>query len=282
MTGPLFDMDALAQNRARARRAGNRAMFLQEMAADQLLERLAEVNRTFTSPAVITAFPDLWRDRLPDARIVAEADMLDLPPQSHDLVLHVLSMHWANDPVGQLIQSRRALRPDGLFLGVIYGGRTLNELRSALAEAESRIRGGLSPRVAPMAELRDLGGLLQRAGYALPVADSDILNVSYADLPALIRDLRAMGETSALAARPRHFARRALFEAAADLYRKHFPSADNRLSATFEMIYLTGWAPDESQQKPLRPGSATTRLAEALGTAEFTTGDPTGPKPDHD
>lgn len=275
-------MDALARNRARARRAGNRAMFLQEMAADQLLERLDEVNRTFTSPAVITAFPELWSERLPDARIVAEADTLDLQPQAHDLVLHVLSMHWANDPVGQMIQSRRALCPDGLFMGVIYGGRTLNELRTALAEAESRICGGLSPRVAPMAELRDLGGLLQRAGFALPVADSDTLNVSYADLPALIRDLRAMGETNALATRPRHFTRRALFEAAADMYREHFTGPDNRLSATFEMIWLAGWAPDESQQKPLRPGSATTKLADALGADEFSAGDPTRPKPEFD
>lgn len=274
MTAPLFDTAALMRNRNRARRAGDRAMFLHEQAADQILERLSEVNRTFTSPAIVTAFPDLWSKRLPNARIVPEAEALALDPQAHDLVLHVLSMQWANDPVGQMIQSRRALCPDGLFIGVMYGGRTLNELRSVLAEAETHTSGGLSPRVAPMAEMRELGGLLQRAGFALPVTDCDAVDVSYASLAALAADLRAMGEANALAGRSRHFARRALFQMAEALYHKHFPSPDNRLSATFEMVYLTGWAPDESQQKPLRPGSAARRLADALGTDELNAEDP--------
>lgn len=268
MTKKLFDMTRLAQNRRRAASLDPAAMFLHELAADQLSERLSEVNRRFTSPAIVTGFGDFWAARFPEATMVAESEVLDLRPAAHDLVVHAMSLHWANDPVGQMIQCRRALRPDGLFLGVLLGGRTLNELRSALTEAEIETRGGLSPRVAPMAELRDLGSLLQRAGFALPVADCQEVPVSYPSARALMLDLRAMGETSALADMARQFTPRRLIERADAIYRQHFPEDPARIRATFELMFLTGWAPDESQQKPLRPGSARMRLADALGTTE--------------
>lgn len=262
----LTDRTALARNRARAAR--DPALFLQEDAADEIQERLTEVNRRFTQPAVVTPFPDLWQARLPEAVIVADNEHLDLEPGAHDLVIHALSLHWANDPVGQLVQCRRALRPDGMFLGVLFGGQTLAELRACLAEAEVSVTGGLSPRVLPMAEIRDLGGLLQRAGFALPVADSATRTVTYADAGGLMADLRAMGEANALAGRLRRPTGRRIFAQTAARYAAGFPAPEGRIRATFEMIFLTGWAPDDSQPKPLRPGSAARRLADALGSTE--------------
>ncbi|MGR3542476.1 MAG: methyltransferase domain-containing protein [Hasllibacter sp.] len=255
----LTDRAALARNRARADPG---ALFLHREARAEIEDRIALVNRTFTDPAVVTGFPDEWA--LPGARVVPDDDTLDLRPGSHDLVVHAMALHWADDPLGQIIQCRRALRPDGLFLAVFLGGATLSELRAALATAETRLTGGLSPRIAPMAEIRDMGALLQRAGLALPVADADRRTVTYADARALMRDLRAMGEGNALAARHRRTPRRALFARAEAL----MPRRDGRLEATFEMIHLAGFAPSEDQPRPLRPGSATHRLADALGTAE--------------
>ncbi len=259
----LTDRHRLDLNRARARRIGL-APFLHEVAVAEIKERLALVNRRFTKPAVVAAFPEIWADALPGARIVPDGDVLALDPQAHDLVIHAMGLHWANDPVGQIIQCARALQPDGLFLAALPGGRSLQELRASLAEAESQLAGGLSPRVLPMAEIRDLGGLLGRAGLALPVADSLMLNASYRDLAHLAHDLRAMGEGNALAARRRTPARRDLFQLAARIYAESYPAADGRISASFELIFLTGWTPHPSQQKPLRPGSALTRLADAL------------------
>lgn len=267
---PLFDRSALAAHRRRSRAD---ALFLHEAARDEVEDRLAMVNRVFTSAAVVTPFPALWQGRLAGARLVADDEVLDLAPDSVDLVVHAMALHWANDPVGQLIQCRRALRPDGLLLCVLLGGRTLAELRAALSEAESRITGGLSPRVAPMAEIRDLGALLQRAGLALPVADSVPLTAEYRDLGHLMHDLRAMGETNALAGRLRHPTRRAVFDLAGALYAERFAAPEGRIRATFELVCLTGWAPDASQPKPLRPGSAQARLADALGTTETGLGD---------
>lgn len=200
--------------------------------------------------------------------MVPDTETLELDQTAHDLVIHGLGLHWSNDPVGQMIQARRALEPDGLFLSVSFGGQTLHELRACLGHAESQITGGLSPRVAPMAELRDIGGLLQRAGLALPVADTLTLRVEYADMWHLMRDLRAMGEANALTTRLRRPTRRAVFNLAADLYRDNFPTSDGSISATFEMSFLAGWAPADSQPKPLRPGSAQQRLADALATEE--------------
>jgi SAM-dependent methyltransferase len=267
---PLTDRAALAQHRRRAERLGM-ASFLLDLAADEIEERLSEVNRQFTEVAVVTGHPAFWRTRFPAARIVADDDILDLAPESHDLVVHAFGLHWANDPVGQLVQARRALRPDGLLLCVSFGGQTLSELRAALAEAEVALSGGLSPRVLPMGEIRDLGGLLQRAGFALPVADSVTQSVTYETPFALFRDLRAMGETNAMTDRARRTPRQ-LFGTAARVYSRAF--ADGvRVRATFELVFLTGWSPDESQQKPLRPGSARSRLADALNAFELPAGD---------
>jgi len=268
MTQPprLTDRAALSHHRSRAAREP--VLFLQDAAADDIEERLQAVNRRFTDIAVVTAWPDLWRARLPTARIVADRPVLDLTAGAHDLIIHALCLHWADDPVGQLVQCRQALRPDGLFIGSLFGGQTLHELRSSMAEAEARITGGLSPRVLPMAELRDLGGLLQRAGFALPVADSFPLTASYRDLMHLMHELRAMGEGNAMTARNRAFLRRDVLSQAGQVYAQAFPAEGGRIAATFEMAVLTGWAPADTQPKPLRPGSATQRLADALGATE--------------
>jgi SAM-dependent methyltransferase len=212
----------------------------------------------------VTGFPQLW----PEMPCVEDADLLPLAPQTHDLVIHALALHWANDPVGQLVQCRRALKPDGWLLALMFGGQTLHELRACLAQAESEVTGGLSPRVLPMGEIRDLGALLQRAGFGLPVADSFTTTVRYKDAWHLMRDLRTMGEGNALAARLRQPTRRAVFARAAELYQA-MAGADGLIPATFEIVALSGWAPHDSQQKPLRPGSAVNRLADALKAAEI-------------
>lgn len=266
MTQALTDRTALTLHRRRA--AATPALFLHELARDDLLDRRELVKRTFTAPAVVTPFPQVWQGALPNLRVIRDSDVLDLEEGAHDLVFHALALHWADDPVGQLVQCRRALKPDGLFLGALFGGQTLAELRACMAQAESALTGGLSPRVLPMGEIRDLGALLQRAGLALPVADSQAQEVSYRDMFHLIADLRGMGETNALAERRRTPSPRALFTEAALLYQTHFPMEAGRVRATFEMIFLAGWAPDESQPKPLRPGSAAHRLADALGVEE--------------
>ena len=266
----LTDRLALARHRARARSLPDHdaAMFLHRFALTDIQERLIEVNRTFTAPAVVSGFPEIWQDLRPDAVQVADDEVLGLAPGAHDLVVHAMALHWANDPLGQLVQCRRALRPDGLLIAVLPGGRSLHELRSSLAEAEARVSGGLSPRVLPMGEIRDLGGLMQRAGFALPVADSLQQIVEYGSFPALMADLRASGETNALAARLRRFSGRSVLAAAGAVYADNFATVAGRLPATAELVFLTGWAPHESQQQPLRPGSAKARLADALRVTE--------------
>lgn len=267
MTNPprLTDTDALAQRRARATPD---AMFLQQLAVAELQDRLEVVNKSFTAPAVVTDFPSVWDQIAGTAERTPATSTLPLAESAHDLVIHGMSLHWANDPVGQLIQCRRALRPDGLFLAVCFGGQTLEELRACLGQAEVEVTGGLSPRVAPMAELRDLGALLQRAGFALPVSDAVTQTVEYRDIWHLMRDLRAMGEGNALTERFRIPTRRAVFERANTLYLENFATGQGRIQATFELIFLTGWAPADNQPKPLRPGSAQQRLADALGATE--------------
>lgn len=261
----LTDRAALERHRARAARAP--AMFLRALMVADIQERLGEINRTFTAPALVSPFPELWADALPGATVVADTGTLALVPGAHDLLIHDLCLHWADDPVGQLVQARHALQPDGLLIATLFGGQTLHELRTALAEAEARVSGGLSPRVAPMGEIRMLGTLLQRAGFALPVADNIVTVVDYPSPLALMHDLRAMGEGNALAHRLRRPTRRRVFEAATETYAGHF-GRDGRIPATFEMVVLTGWAPHPDQQQPLRPGSARARLADALGVAE--------------
>ena len=273
MTTPRILTDRTALIRNREQRMRPDALFLMREVLHDVLERLKDVNRTFTKPAIITQTPDLWRAHFPDAFFLSDDAVLDLQPNAHDLIIHALSLHWADDPVGQMIQCNRALMPDGLFLGAMLGGQTLQELRQALAMAETEITGGLSPRIAPMAEIRDLGALLQRVGLALPVADSIPLTASYAGMGALMRDLRAMGEGNALNDRQRIPTKRAVFQRAGEIYSDHFATNDGRIPATFEIIYLTGWAPSDTQQKPLRPGSATHSLAEALNTSETAAND---------
>ena len=264
----LTDRAALLRQRARARRQGH-ADFFHQIAADEIEDRLAEVNRTFTTPAIVTGFPELWAARFPGAKVVHDDEILALEPGAHDLVIHALALHWAEDPVGQLVQAARALREDGLFIGVMFGGQTLTELRAALAQAEADVTGGLSPRILPMGEIRDLGGLLSRAGLALPVADLLSQRASYRDIFHLARDLRAMGEGNALAGRLRRPTRREVLARAGAIMAAHNPDRDDpsRISVSFDLVFLTGWAPSDSQPKPLRPGSAQARLADALNAA---------------
>ncbi|AUH33654.1 SAM-dependent methyltransferase [Paracoccus tegillarcae] len=265
----LTDRIALERNRVRAARAGV-TDFLHRIAIGEVQDRLSEVNRTFRDVAVVTGHPEIWSGAFPDALILPDSPVLDLPqPGSLDLVIHAMALHWADDPVGQIIQSARALRPDGLFLAVCPGDTTLSEARAALAAAEAEVSGGLSPRVLPMGEVRDLGGLVARAGLALPVADLVRLPASYRDLFHLAHELRAMGEGNALAGRLRQPTRRALFDRAARIYAERFPDRDDpsRIQASFDLVFLTGWSPAENQQKPLKPGSAQISLADALQTA---------------
>ena len=261
----LTDRTALARNRTRHSPA---ALFLHQQAIDEIRDRLQLVNRSFQDIAVISGFPKIWQAAFPKAMIVPDLDILAIPNESYDLVIHAMALHWSNDIVGQLIQCRQSLRPDGLFLAVCFGGRSLEELRAVLAEAEITISGGLSPRVAPMTEIRELGGLLQRTRFALPVADSVRVTAKYASPRALMHELRAMGEANALAARLRRPTASTVLCRAEVLYQTKYGTPDGHVTATFELIYLTGWAPDSSQPQALRPGSATTQLAEVLSTTE--------------
>lgn len=261
----LFDRTAILRHR---KRADHDALFLQKLAADEIKDRLTLVNRSFRSMAVVSGFPNYWKNVFPEAISVADDEFIELESGRYDLVVHAMSLHWSNDPIGQVIQCRRALVPDGLFLGISLGGGTLNELRSSLATAETEITNGVSPRVSPMAEIREMGAILQRSGLALPVADSFSINASYRDFDHLLHDLRNSGESNALEARLRKPTRRALFSRANEIYQSLFSNSDQSIKATFEFICLTGWAPDGTQPTPLRPGSAQARLADALGTNE--------------
>ena len=197
--------------------------------------------------------------------IAADEELLPFAPASLDLVVSNLSLHWVNDLPGALLQIRKALKPDGFFCAAMLGGETLVELRHCLIEAEQSVSGGMSPRVSPFADVRDAGALLQRAGFALPVVDSDVITVTYTDAFALMRDLRGMGETNAVLARRRVPASRALLFEAARLYAERFTEPDGRIPATFQVLHLAAWAPHESQQQPLRPGSGQVPLGDALG-----------------
>lgn len=297
MSGPprLFDRDLRDLRRRRAlARPREGADFLLSAVADDLADRLAAVNRRFASAADIGTPSRLLAERLaatgqvgrivrvdrltetaPD--ILADPEALPFAPQSLDLAVSALALHWCDDLPGTLAQIRRALKPDGLFLAALPGGETLIELRQSFAAAEEELTGGASPRVMPFAELRAVGALLQRAGFALPVADIDRRTVRYPNALDLMRDLRAAGETNVLVERSRRPLPRAVLARAIEIYAERFADADGRARATFDVISLSGWAPDESQQKPLRPGSAKTRLADALGTVERPAGEKTGP-----
>jgi SAM-dependent methyltransferase len=298
MSGPrVFDRYLLRTRRRRAAALGP-ATFLIDRVADDLADRLSAVLRSFPiaidlgtpTAAVLHALAatdavgtviavDAAADHLnqwPGLKVRADADALPFRDASLDLVVSGLALQFVNDLPGTLVQVRRALKPDGLFLAALIGGDTLTELRQSFAAAEAEVEGGVSPRVAPFADLRDLGGLLQRAGFALPVADVDRLVVRYPSPFALMDDLRRMGATNALAERRRVPLRRATLMRMAEIYAARFADTDGRVRATFEIVWLSGWTPHESQQKPLAPGSAAHRLADALGTREIPAGDKAG------
>ncbi|HEV7634421.1 MAG TPA: methyltransferase domain-containing protein [Bradyrhizobium sp.] len=266
----LFDRGLLRTRQRRARQIGP-APFLLDRVAEEMEERLHAVLREFADVA------DVWtpgeglrkssRDRFKAVRHVApegEEEALSLQPESLDLVVSALAFQFVNDLPGVLAQIRRALRPDGLLLVAMIGGDTLTELRQCFAAAEAELDGGVSPRVAPFADLRDAGALLQRAGFALPVTDVDRIVARYDSAFALMADLRRMGATNILLERRRTPTRRATMLRMAQLYGERFADADGRIRATFDVIWLSGWAPHESQQKPLKPGSAKASLAEAV------------------
>lgn len=290
MSSVVFDRGLYRRRLAAALSAGYPDFLLARCVAD-LDERLSAVLRRFERAADLgTPLPlaaPVLRARTGELLHMAEAgeaerslvgDLEALPfaAESLDLATSLLALHTVNDLPGALVQIRRALRPDGLFIACLLGGQSLTELRQSLLAAEVEVTGGASPRVAPFADLRDLGALLQRAGFALPVIDSESVTVRYGEMFGLLRDLRAMGWANALAERSRKPLRRDVLLRAAELYAERFSDPDGRLRATFEIVWLSGWAPHESQQKPLRPGSAKARLADALGVREIGAGDKAG------
>lgn len=301
MSAPtVFDRPLLARRRARAlARRQPDADFLLERIVDDADDRLASVMRRFEAgialgdptgrtadmlrrsgkvATVVDAVPQGTPPRPgsnPTDLVVVDEEALPFRPGGADLIVAVASLHWVNDLSGTLAQIRHALAPDGLFLAALPGGDTLTELRQSLLAAEAEVLGGASPRVAPFVDVRDMGALLQRAGFALPVTDIDRFTVRYADLFGLIRDLRAMGATGILTDRTRRRTPPRVFFRAAEIYAARFSDPDGRIRATFEIVSASGWAPHPGQQKPARPGSAKVRLADALGTTE----QPTGEKP---
>ncbi len=292
MTSPveLFDRQMLSRQRARASGRIGAHDFLLRRAAEDIAERLSLVQREFpvavnvgahhgvlsqavaalASVGAVISIEDceaLLR-QCPPPRVRADMEMLPFGAERLDLIVSALTLQFANDLPGALAQIRRALKRDGLFIAALLGGATLHELRASLMAAETELTGGAAPRVAPMADVRDFGGLLQRAGFNLPVSDTDVVQVSYETPFALMRELRGMGGANALHERSRRPLRRDVMMRTAEIYAEHYGTGDGRVTATFEIITLTGWAPHESQQQPLRPGSSATRLADALGTEE--------------
>lgn len=282
--------------RARKRRAAagfREAAFLHQRVAADLADRLEAIPRPFPRaialggggllseevrqrPILAERIGDIIEADIVGSAVVVDPEALPFADASFDLIVSPLVLHTVNDVPGALIQLRRTLKPDGLLLASLFGGDTLTELRTSLLTAEAELTGGAGARVSPFADLQDLAALLQRAGFALPAADRDVVTVRYADPMRLLADLRAMGETAALTQRhPRALSRRVLARAF-EVYRERFSDADGRIRATFEILTATGWAPHESQQKPLKPGSAKARLADVLKTTEQSAGEKAG------
>ena len=290
-SGPprIFDRQAYRRRRGRAA-SMNGDIFLAQDVAGHLAERLGAINRHFVrgldlhSRAAVfptlQPFADSWVRTgyaWDDPSVIADEEILPFAESSFDVVTSVLSLHAVNDLPGTLVRIRRVLKPDGVFVAGLFGGDTLPELRLAFAAAEAEILGGASPRVAPFGDVRELGGLLQRAGFTLPVADVERTFVRYRDLARLFADLRALGETNVLTARRLGFLSRRMLQAVTAEYAARFADAEGRVTATFDIVFLTGWAPHESQKKALAPGSAKSRLADALGTAERSAGEKPAP-----
>ena len=288
----VFDRALLRERMRRALARGPETFLVDRVAAD-LAERLGAVLRPFEVAVDLGTPTEAVRDALADnaaigmlvgvsavprraPAIVADEEALPLRDGALDLVVSALALQFVNDLPGALVQIGRALKPDGLFLAALLGGDTLGELRQSFAAAESEVEGGVSPRVAPFADVREMGALLQRAGFALPVTDVERLTVRYSSPFILMGELRRMGATNAMAERRRTPLRRATLQRMAEIYAQRFADPDGKVRATFEVIWLSGWAPHESQQKPLRPGSAQARLADALGTREIGTGEKAG------
>ena len=292
MTESPIIFDRLLQRRRRSRAAASPANFLLDHVAGEFADRLSVVLRRFDVGVDLGTPGDSVRRSLRRlsagmivgadviARgkpfVVADEEALPFRDSSLDFVVSGLALHFANDLPGVLAQIRRALKPDGLFLAALLGGETLTELRQAFAEAESEIEGGASPRVAPFADLRQIGALLQRAGFALPVTDVERVTVRYSSVFDLMHDLRRMGAANTLVARRRVPLRRTTLMQMADIYARRFADADGRIRTTFDIVWLSGWSPHPNQQQPLRPGSAKARLADALGTREISTGEKAG------
>lgn len=283
----VFNRQQIARQRERAYSKITDSDFLFRWTMTQIEDRLSIVRKKFPSALQIGCrAPSLQKSDFgmetlrtmdlslalsPD--IVGAEDFLPLAPHSLDLIISALDLHTVNDLPGALLQMRHALRPDGLFVAAMLGGETLYELRQCLMEAEIDILGGTSPRVAPFADKPQMGDLLQRAGFSLPVIDSEIVTVTYESIIPLMKDLRGMGEGNAIAERRKFFTPLSVFTRAGQLYAERFSDPDGRIRATFEIIFLSGWAPHESQQQPLKRGSATTRLAKFLETEEISTGE---------
>lgn len=258
----LFDMLAVERNMARGARMGSSFDFLRNEIADRMEDRLLDINRQFAEVLDIGGRFGL-RPTQPTA-LPQDGDALDATPASFDLVISNLIMHWVNDLPGLMVQCHHALKPDGLFMASLFGGDTLHELRHALIAAESEILGGANARVIPFADVRDLGSLLQRAGFALPVTDMDTITVTYEHPLKLMQELRGMGEANALVSRSRRFLRRDVLMRACEIYVEKYTLEDGRIPATFQVMYMTGWHPHKSQQKPLKPGSGAVSLGDAL------------------
>ena len=296
----IFDRTRHARRRTRAARRFPEHSFLKQAAAEDIALRLSAINRRFdrvldlgahngvleqvlrSDPAIADRIGDVISTDLspafvqPPLGVVADEEALPFAAASFDLVVSAVSLHWVNDLPGTLVQIRRILKPDGLFIGVALGGRTLTELRQSLLSAEEQTRGGAANRVSPFMDVIDAAGLLQRTGFAMPVADNDARMVRYANLLQLLSDLRGMGETAALAGAAAPVLTRSILMRTMEIYQQRFSDPDGRVRATFEFVTMSGWPPSADQPRPKRPGSATTRLADALGVKERSAGDKAG------
>ena len=261
----IIDKEALVRSRMRSDKEDN---FLQKLAVQEIKDRLKFIKKRFEKILIICGNPFYWQEAFHGAEFIADDEILAFPQKGYDLVIHGMSLHYANDPIGQLVQCRSMMKEGGLLLGIFLGGQTLNELRDSIASAEIELTGGISPRVLPMIDIRDAGSFLMRAGFALPVADISVNMVGYGKPLDLFYDLRKMGETNVQKHRLKKFSHRKLFSLASDKYIDSQNSENKSVKATFEFITITGWVPSQDIPKPLKPGSATMRLADALKVKE--------------